>query len=105
MFRTRSALTAAVLAFVLTGLAILPQAPPPAAAAPASQGATLTVFAAASLTDAFKEIGGIFEANSGTPVTFNFGASTQLRTQLEQGAVADVFGSADQAQMDRAREA
>lgn len=74
-------------------------------AAPATQDVTLTVFAAASLTDAFKEIGAVFEANTGVPVTFNFGASSQLRTQIEQGAEADVFASADQAQMDRARQA
>jgi molybdate transport system substrate-binding protein len=65
----------------------------------------LTIFAASSLTDAFKEIGTIFEADTGTPVRFNFGASTQLRTQLEQGATADVFASADTVQMDRATQA
>jgi molybdate transport system substrate-binding protein len=75
-----------------------------AAAAPAQQ-ATVTVFAASSLTDAFKEIGANFETDKGVSVTFNFGASTQLRTQLEQGASADVFASADQAQMDNARKA
>ena len=74
-------------------------------AAPPRQPVTLAVFAAASLTDAFKEIGAVFEANTGVPVTFNFGASSQLRTQLEQGAQADVFASADHVQMDRAREA
>jgi molybdate transport system substrate-binding protein len=84
--------------------------PSPAGAAPSkpSTPATgdLTVFAAASLTDAFKEIGTAFEAaNPGSKVAFNFGASSQLRTQLEQGAAADVFASADQAQMDRAKEA
>ena len=64
------------------------------------------VFAAASLTDAFKEMGTTFEqANPGTKITFNFGASSALRTQLEQGARADVFASADQAQMDNARKA
>lgn len=94
-----------VLAATMWGLAILPQAPPPAAAGPAPREVTLTVFAAASLTDAFREIGAVFEANAGIPVAFNFGASTQLRTQLEQGAQADVFASADQAQMDRARQA
>jgi molybdate transport system substrate-binding protein len=66
----------------------------------------LTVFAASSLTDAFKEIGAAFEvANPGVKVSFNFGASSQLRTQLGQGASADLFASADQAQMDRARQA
>jgi molybdate transport system substrate-binding protein len=88
-----------------------PAQPSPAAAAAPSQPAgsvsgELTVFAAASLTDAFKEIGTAFEAaNPGSKLTFNFGASTQLRTQLEQGARADVFASADQAQLDRARQA
>jgi molybdate transport system substrate-binding protein len=76
----------------------------PVSAAPAQQ-ATVTVFAASSLTDAFKEIGAGFESDNGVTVAFNFGASSQLRTQLEQGAVADVFASADQAQMDNARKA
>ena len=76
----------------------------PASAAPAQQ-AILTVFAASSLTDAFKEIGINFEAEKNVSVTFSFGASSQLRTQLEQGASADVFASADQAQMDNARKA
>jgi molybdate transport system substrate-binding protein len=91
----------ALLLALLIGLGGEPsQAPTPVMA----QG-TLTVFAASSLTDAFKEIGTIFEAGTGTPVTFNFGASTQLRTQLEQGAAADVFASADTVQMDRAKQA
>jgi molybdate transport system substrate-binding protein len=76
----------------------------PAQSAPSAQS-TLTVFAASSLIDAFREIGVMFETNTGTPVSFNFGASTQLRTQLEQGAPADVFASADAVQMDRARQA
>jgi molybdate transport system substrate-binding protein len=82
-------------------------ASPDAAAKPAaSLSGEVTVFAAASLTDAFREIGERFQsANPNSRVTFNFGASSQLRTQLAQGAVADVFASADQAQMDRARQA
>jgi molybdate transport system substrate-binding protein len=65
----------------------------------------LTVFAAASLTGAFQEIGGMFEqAHRGTRVTFNFAGSQQLATQLEQGAVADVFASADRRWMDYAAE-
>ena len=67
--------------------------------------AELTVFAAASLTGAFQEIGGMFErAHPGTRVRFNFAGSQQLATQLEQGAVADVFASADQRWMDYAAE-
>ncbi|MDP8921698.1 MAG: molybdate ABC transporter substrate-binding protein [Chloroflexota bacterium] len=98
---------AGVIAVALAAIVLLPSAsaPIPATAAPAAQDVALTVFAAASLTDALKEIGAAFEANTGIPVAFNFGASSQLRTQLEQGARADVFASADQVQMDRAREA
>jgi molybdate transport system substrate-binding protein len=60
----------------------------------------LTVFAAASLTEAFREIAAAFErANPGVSVTFNFAGSQRLRTQLEQGAQADVFASADREQM------
>ncbi len=64
---------------------------------------TLTVFAAASLTESFKEVGAAFEKeNPDVIVTFNFGGSQTLRAQLEQGAAADVFASADQRQMDLA---
>jgi molybdate transport system substrate-binding protein len=62
---------------------------------------TLTVFAAASLTGAFQEIGKKYEtANPGVTVNFNFAGSQILRTQLEQGALADVFASADHTNMD-----
>jgi molybdate transport system substrate-binding protein len=62
---------------------------------------TLTVFAAASLTNAFGEIGKTFEtANPGVTVKFNFGGSQTLRTQIEQGAQADVFASANTKEMD-----
>jgi molybdate transport system substrate-binding protein len=64
-------------------------------------GATLMVFAAASLTDSFKEIGAVFQAaHAGTKVTFNFAGSQELRTQIEQGAKADVFASADTENLD-----
>jgi molybdate transport system substrate-binding protein len=100
---TRSSFGPLMLAAALS-LAILAPLASPAAAAPAQQ-ATVTVFAASSLTDAFKEIGQAFEAEKSTPVTFNFAASSALRTQIEQGASADVFASADQANMDSARKA
>lgn len=62
---------------------------------------TLTVFAASSLTDAFTEIGKNFEAaNPGVTVTLNFAGSQALRTQIEEGAPADVFASANKTQMD-----
>jgi len=66
----------------------------------------LTVFAAASLTGAFEEMKTSIEtSNPGLSITLNFASSTQLRAQLEQGARADVFASADEKQMDLAREA
>jgi molybdate transport system substrate-binding protein len=69
---------------------------------PAS-AAELLVSAAASLTNAFQEIGGQFEgSHSGTKVTFNFAASNVLVKQIIQGAPVDVFASADQESMDRA---
>jgi molybdate transport system substrate-binding protein len=65
--------------------------------------ADLTVSAAASLTNAFKELGPVFEAqNPGTTVVFNFAASDALLAQIAKGAPADVFASADQEAMDKA---
>lgn len=61
---------------------------------------TVTVFAAASLTDAFTEIADNFQAeNPDVEVLFNFGGSSALATQLSEGAPADVFASANQRQM------
>lgn len=65
----------------------------------------LTVSAAASLTNAFSEIGNKFEsANPGTTIILNFAASGPLLQQIEQGAPVDVFASADQKTMDQAKE-
>ncbi|MFT7724619.1 MAG: molybdate ABC transporter substrate-binding protein [Roseateles sp.] len=62
----------------------------------------LTVSAAASLTDAFKEIAPRFEAaRPGATVRFNFAASGVLLQQIAQGAPVDVFASADQETMNR----
>src|SRR5437667_1112534 len=60
----------------------------------------LFVSAAASLTDALKEIGAKFEKESNIKVVFNFAASSMLARQIEEGAPADIFFSADEAQMD-----
>jgi molybdate transport system substrate-binding protein len=69
----------------------------------AAQAADLTVSAAASLTNAFRELGPAFEAqHPGTQVVFNFAASDALLAQIAKGAPADVFASADQEAMDRA---
>ena len=66
-----------------------------------SEGRALTIFAAASLTDAFTEIGAGFEAaNPGVEITFSFSGSQTLRTQIEAGAPADVFASANSREMD-----
>lgn len=66
---------------------------------------TLTVFAAASLTDAFEEMKEIFEErNPGVEVRLNFAASSALLVQIQQGAPADVFASADEAKMESAVE-
>lgn len=66
-----------------------------------SSARTLHVFAAASLTDAFTELGEEFEAaNPGVRVAFNFAGSQALRTQIEEGAPADVFASANKTEID-----
>ena len=60
----------------------------------------ITVFAAASLTEAFNKVGGAFQkTHPETKLTFSFAASSALATQINEGAPADVFASADQAQM------
>lgn len=72
----------------------------------ALEPANLTVFAAASLTEAFTEIGQKFSAeHPGVTFTFNFAGSQELSQQLGQGAPADVFASANKKQMGVAIEA
>jgi len=62
----------------------------------------ITVFAAASLTDAFNEIGAAFtKAYPQAKATFSFDASSALAQQITQGAPADLFAAADQANMDK----
>ena len=66
--------------------------------------ADLTVSAAASLTNAFRELGPMYQAaNPGTKLQFNFGASGVLLQQIAKGAPVDVFASADQETMDQAQ--
>ncbi|MFT4190026.1 MAG: molybdate ABC transporter substrate-binding protein [Comamonas sp.] len=68
-----------------------------------AQAQQITVSAAASLTNAFKDIAPLFEASRpGVTVRLNFAASGTLLQQMSQGAPVDVFASADQATMDRA---
>jgi len=64
--------------------------------------ATVTVFAAASLTTTFEQIGVEFEKqHDGVRVEFSFGGSSDLVAQIQQGAPADAFASADVANMDK----
>ncbi len=73
------------------------------AGSPAGEEQTLTVFAASSLKQTFTEIGEQFESSHpGTTVAFSFAGSSDLVTQLQQGAPADVFASADTTNMDKA---
>ena len=66
----------------------------------------ITVFAAASLTAAYTEIGDAFMTeHPDSKVTFNFAASSDLVTQINEGAPADVFASADQANMTKLADA
>ncbi|MGI8431761.1 MAG: molybdate ABC transporter substrate-binding protein [Chthoniobacterales bacterium] len=65
-----------------------------------ADGAQLTVHAAASLTDAMKEIAASYERQSTQKVRLNFDASSILARQIEEGAPADIFLSADEAKMD-----
>jgi molybdate transport system substrate-binding protein len=71
---------------------------PGMAAAPAKS--TLTVFAAASLTNALQELGDAFTRQTAIPVRFSFAASSELAKQIESGAPADLFFSADTEWMD-----
>ncbi len=64
------------------------------------RAAEVAVFAAASLTDSLKQIAAAYEKISGDKITFNFGSSSLLARQIEEGAPADVFFSADEAKMD-----
>jgi molybdate transport system substrate-binding protein len=68
----------------------------------AARAQELTVFAAASLTEAFKDIAKPWQAAGHAPLRFNFAASSTLARQIEQGAMANLFASADEQWMDYA---
>lgn len=71
----------------------------------AAAAAELTVSAAASLTNAFKEVAQNYEAqHAGSKINLNFGSSGSLLQQMAKGAPVDVFASADQETMDRAEQ-
>jgi molybdate transport system substrate-binding protein len=105
--RTRRAGAIRPWAALLAGLAILgaacgggkDEATKKAATAPGLAG-NIRVLAAASLTDSFNEIGKAFEAaNPAVHVKFSYDVSSKLATQVNSGAPADVFASADDANM------
>jgi molybdate transport system substrate-binding protein len=75
--------------------------PTPSASSSASATGTITVFAAASLTGTFTQLGKQFDAaHPGDTVKFSFGPSSGLATQITSGAPADVFASASPKNMD-----
>ena len=93
-------LLAALLAVMLLGAVACGGEPESSASAEPSQ---LTVFAAASLTDSFTELGSDFTAaHPGVAVVFSFAASSDLAAQIQDGAPADVYASADTINMDKA---
>lgn len=87
---------------LLGWLAAIVAAAMPVAATPAAAQAKppLTVFAAASLTNALTEIGKAYTAKTGQPVRFSFASSGVIARQIEAGAKADLFFSADTEWMD-----
>lgn len=97
----KDSLSLAVLLIALLSACGSATPPAPAPSTDVTEPRTLTVFAASSLTDAFTEIGEVFEAaNPGVTVLFNFAGSQALRTQIEEGAPADIFASANTQEMD-----
>lgn len=89
--------------FVTLALGILLVACAPEAPAPPApeRGDTLTVFAAASLTDVLTQISADYTERTGTTVRISFAASSTLAQQIRAGAPADLYVSADPAWMDR----
>ena len=75
------------------------------AAAPAQAEDPVTVFAAASLTEAFERIGSLYEEETGRQLRFSFAASSTLARQIEAGAPAQIFASANERWMDHVAEA
>lgn len=88
----------AITALALTGCTATTPEPTPTAAD--TLGGTVTVFAAASLTESFQAIADAFTAeHPNVAVTFNFGGSSGLATQIVEGAPADIFAAASPATM------
>jgi molybdate transport system substrate-binding protein len=108
--RTATIAVAGALALALTGTGCSAgtgaSRSTPSRSASDELSGSATVFAAASLTATFTELGKKFEAaHPGTTVTFSFAGSSDLVTQITEGAPADVFASADEANMKKATHA
>lgn len=89
-------------ACVLAALTLLPGCGADGGSGASSGDTTITVFAASSLTASFEKLGQDFEAShDGVQVEFSFAGSSDLVAQIQQGAGADVFASADQATMEK----
>jgi molybdate transport system substrate-binding protein len=102
---SRIAATAVVLMCVVSGCGSSNQAASTSTPT-AAGGGKLIVFAAASLKKTFTDIGEQFKTdNPGSDIEFNFAGSSDLVTQLTQGAPGDVFASADTKNMDKAAQA
>jgi molybdate transport system substrate-binding protein len=103
MYRSRIRLAAVLAAMALRLAACGGSDAPWGGSAGSSE--EIKVFAAASLTAAFNELGGRYTAaNGGTKVSFNFAGSQALATQIQQGAPADVFASADTTNMGKVKD-
>ena len=111
--RRRSSLGLALALTVVLGLGARCGDDEPKGSAASSSSATsaaaagkLTVLAAASLSESFKELGTAFEAkHPGSKITFSFDSSSALAAQANNAAPADLFASADQANMKKVTDA
>jgi molybdate transport system substrate-binding protein len=110
--RRRSSLVLVLALVSVLGLGVAcgsdekPKEAAPTSSTVAGLSGNLTVLAAASLSESFKELGTAFEAkHSGSKVTFSFDASSALATQANNGAPADLFASADQNNMKKVSDA
>jgi molybdate transport system substrate-binding protein len=93
---------AGALILTVTGLLSACGTNPPTAGSPPTLSGNITVFAAASLNAAYTAVGKEFEnSHPGTKVTFTFGGSSTLVSQIQQGATGDVLASADQPNMQK----
>jgi len=100
--RTAIAVLTAVAAFSLAGCGNDSPAASSSGSSTTNLSGTINVFAAASLTGSFTQLGKDFEkAHPGVKVTFNFAGSSALAQQINQGAPADVFASASPKNMDQ----